>query len=161
MKLLVESLEQLHAGYQFATRLMSEQMQAVIYSDLMKLNSIIDKQVMQFREIEKMESTFKERLVSLTRMYYPDLEDRKLSILLDAISDPTDEIDRLRNDLYDQIKQAEMMRVQLMELLSFATKTNASTIRALSGLMANNYQNYTPEGATITSEQGLGINKTI
>ncbi len=162
LKKLGDSLEKLHTEYTEARNLLDDQMQAVIYNDLIWLNTLIDNQVTKFEEIKKTEEIFRKDLIELFQYYYPDVSNPSLKKLLDAIEEPTEELDSLRKELYEQIEKTERLRLNLMDLLDFARRHNTETITALSQLARQVYKNYSADGKMNSSElNSLGLNQKI
>lgn len=159
---LMESLQELHTGYKETKELLDEQMQAVIYNDVVQLNLLTDRQMEKYEKLKEMEEAFKEHLVVLFQSYYPDASHPSLTRLIETIEGPTREIDRLRVDLYDQIHQTEQLRLQLMNLLQFASDYNSGSIEELSRAARQSYKNYKGNGRMEEGRSGsLGLNKTV
>jgi len=160
IKSLGESLAKLHNEYSEARNLLDDQMQAVIYNDLIWLNSLIDNQVAKYDEIQKTEELFRKTLVELFQYYYPDASHPSLTKLLEAIEEPTEDLDKLRKELYEQIEKTEKLRLSLVDLLDFAKNHNTETITALSQIARQIYQNYNAEGSMNGSQiSSLGLNQ--
>jgi len=160
IKSLGECLAKLHDEYSEARNLLDDQMQAVIYNDLIWLNSLIDNQVAKYDEIKKTEKLFRETLIELFQYYYPEASHPSLTKLLDAIEEPTEDLDKLRIELYEQIEKTENLRLSLVDLLEFARKHNTDTITALSQIARQIYQNYNADGNMNTTEtNSLGLNQ--
>jgi hypothetical protein len=160
IKSLGDSLAKLHNEYNEARNLLDDQMQAVIYNDLIWLNSLIDNQVTKYEEIQKTEELFRKTLIELFQYYYPEATHPSLTKLLDAIEEPTEDLDKLRRELYDQIEKTEKLRLSLMDLLDFARNHNTETITALSQIAQQIYQNYNAEGNMNAAEMSsLGLNQ--
>ncbi len=159
---LAESLEKLHEDYSEARNLLDDQMQAVIYNDLIWLNKLIEEQVSRFDKIRITEEKFRIILIELFQYYYPDSTHPSLTKLLEVIEEPTEKLDKLRKELFDQVEKTEKLRVSLMDLLDFARRHNAETISSLSALAGNIYQNYNSDGKLNQSKQGsLGLNQKV
>lgn len=157
---LVDSLSKLHSGYQETKKLLDEQMTAVISSDVNQLNELIDRQMVKYEELKEMEGDFKKRLIVLFQDYYPNASHPSLTRLLEVIDGSTEDIDRLRIDLYDQIHQTEQLRTQLMKLLEFATEYNSNSITELSHAARQSYQNYKGNGQIKEGQSpSLGLNQ--
>ena len=160
IKSLGDSLAKLHNEYNEARNLLDDQMQAVIYNDLIWLDSLIDNQVTKYEEIQKTEELFRKTLIELFQYYYPEATHPSLTKLLDAIEEPTEDLDKLRRELYDQIEKTEKLRLSLMDLLDFARNHNTETITALSQIAQQIYQNYNAEGNMNAAEMSsLGLNQ--
>lgn len=157
---LVDSLSNLHEGYQETKNLLDEQMRAVIYNDVNQLNKLIDRQMAKYEELKEMEAQFKDQLIVLFQNYYPNASHPSLTRLLDVIEGSTEDIDRLRIDLYDQIHKTEQLRTQLMNLLEFASDYNSQSITELSRVARQSYKNYKGNGQIREGQTpSLGINQ--
>ncbi len=157
---LVESLSNLHQGYQETKKLLDEQMQAVIYNDIHQLNALIDRQMAKYEELKEMETLFKNQLIVLFQNYYPNASHPSLTRLLEVIEGSTEDIDRLRIDLYDQIHKTEQLRSQLMSLLEFASEHNSQSITELSRVARQSYKNYKGNGQIREGQTpSLGLNQ--
>lgn len=135
---LKNTLRSLISGYREATSLINDQMQAVIYSDLMLLNELMPRQLNKFEDLQQQENAFRRQLDRLFERYRPEAGRRTLSRLMDSLEEPAGELNRLRDTLSEQVDRSERLREQLMDLLRFAREHNAESFELITSLAAEN-----------------------
>lgn len=159
IKELKHTLERLIEGYREATGLINDQMQAVIYSDLVLLNELIPRQVRRYEELQGLEQQFKEQLGRLFEEGRPAGK-RTLTGLMESLEGPTGELDRLRNELTGQVEKSRNLRTQLTELLQFARNHNADRFRLITDLGEDRAGTYDASGKRRNSSTGgVAVNK--
>ncbi|MEX0773152.1 MAG: flagellar export chaperone FlgN [Balneolales bacterium] len=159
-KHLVDSLQDLCSDYKETKVLLDEQIRAIINNDLNWLNGLIDQQTQKYQNIRRAEEEFKDHLVNFFQAYYPDITHPSLTKLVEVIEEPTEEIDQLRGELHEQIEKTERIRLQLVDLLTFASDHNSKTISTLSEITNRNFKSYSSNGELSGGgNQSLGINR--
>jgi hypothetical protein len=142
---LKSSLTGLITEYQQARDLVNDQIQAVIYSDLVWLDSLVEQQLEKYELLGTLEEDFKDKLEGIFRDYCPEENQYSLTILLERLEKPSRELNKLRVELHDQVDKTQELREQLMDLLQFASKHNVDTFERIFQL-GNNSESYGADG---------------
>lgn len=159
IKGLKTTLERLIEGYREATGLINDQMQAVIYSDLVLLNELIPRQVSRYEELQDLEQQFKQQLAHIFEESSPAGR-HTLTGLMESLEKPTGELDRLRAELTEQVEKSRNLRIQLMELLQFARQHNADRFRLITDLGEDQAGTYDASGKrNKSSTGGVAVNQ--
>lgn len=153
IKELKMTLERLIEGYREATGLINDQMQAVIYSDLVLLNELIPQQVSRYEELQGLERKFKDQLARLFEASRPAGR-HTLTGLMESLEQPSGELDRLRGELAEQVEKSRNLRTQLMELLQFARQHNVDRFRLITDLGEDQAGTYDASGKQRNSSTG-------
>lgn len=160
LKDLKSNIEYLITEYEEARDLINDQIQAVIYNDLIWLNSLVEEQLSRYKKLEKLENDFKKSLKGIFRDFCPEENQYSLTVLLNNLEDPSKKLNRLRGELHEQVVQTKQLRDQLMDLLHFASKHNEETFEGIFQLGKDNSESYGSDGKKNTnSTKSVAINQ--
>lgn len=151
---LKRCLNSLVDEYKDARELINDQVQAVVYHDLIWLNSLIDKQMDKYDSLKKLEEEFKEELTSIFRFYEITENHHSLSNLLEKLQVPSAELNELRKELREQVEKTQMLRKELMDLLVFASRHNTEMFEGIFHMGSESGDLYDNEG----KKQGHALN---
>ncbi|MGD8747614.1 MAG: flagellar export chaperone FlgN [Balneolaceae bacterium] len=143
---LKSSLADLISEYQKASDLINDQMQAVIYSDLVWLDSLVEEQLAKYESLQGLEEKFKEQLEGIFQDFCPEENQHSLTLLMEKLEQPSKELNRLRNELHEQVEKTQKLREQLMDLLHFAREHNVKTFEEICQLGDNAAESYSADG---------------
>lgn len=157
---LRSSLGNLIQEYQDARNLISDQIQAVIYSDLVWLEKLVEQQLTKYEQLDTLEARFKEQLEGLFQDYCPEENQYSLALLLENLEKPSRELNRLRTDLHQQVQQTQQLKNQLMDLLRFASKHNADIFEGIFQMGSEEGASYGADGKKRNrSAESIAINQ--
>lgn len=157
---LKSNIKYLITEYEEARDLINDQIQAVIYSDLVWLNSLVEEQLSRYKKLEKLEKDFKKNLKGIFRDFSPQENEYSLTLLLEHLEDPSKKLNRLRGELHEQVVKTQELRDQLVELLHFASKHNAETFEGILQLEKDSSESYGSDGKKNTnSAKSVAINQ--
>ena len=143
---LKSSLTNLIDNYREARDLMNDQIQAVIYNDLALLDTLAEQQLSKYELLEKMEKDFKHRLEGISNEFCPEENQYSLSLLIRNLQKPSQELNRLRNELHEQVEKTQELREQLIDLLQFASKHNVEAFEEIFQLGNDRSASYGADG---------------
>lgn len=143
---LKSSMTGLITEYQQARDLINDQIQAVIYSDLVWLDKLVEQQLSKYESLGTMEEDFKKKLEGVFRDYCPDENQYSLTVLLERLEKPSRELNKLRVELNEQVEKTQKLREQLMDILQFASKHNVDTFEQIFQLGSENAESYGADG---------------
>lgn len=140
------SLSTLITEYREARDLMSDQLQAVMYNDLVRLDSLVQDQLSKYEKLEKLETEFKNKLENIFRKYCPEESRHTLTALMEKLEEPSEELNMLRTELREQIEKTQDLRDQLMDLLRFASNYNIRTFEEIFEIQETGSESYSADG---------------
>ncbi len=133
--------------YRDARNLIQDQINAVINSDLAWLDSLLEQQLEKYKLLEKLELDFKQELEHVFRNLRMRKKQCSLSLLLETLDQPSKELNRLREELHQQVEKTQELRQQLVELLQFASEHNTEIFERIFRFEENkNSESYSADG---------------
>lgn len=142
------SLKTLISEYEDARKLIRDQINAVICSDLAWMDSLIEQQLEKYELLEKMEQDFKQELQRIFKNFRSRNKQYSLTLLLETLDEPSQELNRLREELHQQVEKTQQLREQLIDLLQFASDHNTEIFEEIFRHEDENSESYGADGQT-------------
>jgi len=154
------NMENLIEEYEEAHQLLNDQIEAVIYNDLTRLNKLIDKQLTKYEILEGLEIDFKNKIESIFEDFFPDDKTHTITQMLKKLDQPSDKLEIVRDRLHKEVLMTQKMRHQLMDLLEFAREHNKETLLSIYKLGQKDSERYNKKGKRKSAElTSVSINK--
>lgn len=154
------NMEHLIEEYEEAHQLLSDQIEAVIYNDLTRLNKLIEQQLTKYDNLEGLENDFKQKIESIFDDLFPGETTHTITHMLKKLDQPADKLEILRERLHKQVMMTQKMRRQLVDLLEFAREHNKETLLSIYNLGQKDSERYTNTGKRKSAElTSVSINK--
>lgn len=152
-------MRRLITAYKASRELITDQIQAVIYNDLIWLNSLVEQQLEKYESLHQMEKDFKGSIRNLFDRHLSGEGRASLTVLLQKLEEPLDELEDLRDELHEQVDKTQELRTQLMDLLQFASDHNADTLQQIYQMGNDQSARYDADGKKKSSRlDSISIN---
>lgn len=154
------NMENLIEEYEEAHQLLNDQIEAVIYNDLNRLNKLIEKQLKKYENLEGLETDFKRKIESIFENFFPGETTHTITQMLKKLDQPSEKLEILRDRLLKQVMLTQKMRHQLVDLLEFAREHNKETLLSIYKLGQKDSERYNNKGKRKSADlTSVSINK--
>ena len=138
---------------------MGDQIHALVKNDLDSLNTITQHQVERYEVLNGLEIAFKDELNNLYDQVDTHEQERTVSKLMKSLKNPNEDLNRLRDNLKEQVDLTQKYKNQLMELLEFAKEHNSGTLKEVYHAVNDSSAHYTQEGRKNSNLRSVVINR--